>query len=96
MLNQPFSVRNRVFAITSEALSLEWIMLKFNDVGTTTDLPTATPITHLSLLLFALQTALTTTVCILEYSSWPELNVTERRALGELYVPYLIFGKPSF
>lgn len=51
------------------------------------------PILHLNLLVFALQTALTTAVCIVEYRSWPELNSTEKSTLGGLYIPYFVFGK---
>jgi len=51
------------------------------------------PLLHLHLLLFALQTFLTTAVCIVEYHSWPELSAGERPALGGLYVPYLGFGE---
>ena len=49
---------------------------------------------HLNLLLFAAQTALTTGVCIAEYRSWPELSATEKATLGQLYIPYFVFGKP--
>ncbi len=51
------------------------------------------PLLHLHLVLFALQTFLTTAVCIVEYHSWPELSAGERSALGGLYVPYLGFGE---
>lgn len=48
---------------------------------------------HLRLLLFAFQTALTTAVCIVEYSSWPELSAAEKSSLGGLYIPYFCFGE---
>ncbi|MDI1488736.1 MAG: hypothetical protein OHK93_008012 [Ramalina farinacea] len=49
------------------------------------------PTLNLTLLLFALQTALTTAVCVAEYRSWPELTPAEKTSLGGLYVPYLVF-----
>lgn len=51
------------------------------------------PLTHLHLLLFAAQTALTTGVCIAEYRSWPELSAAERTKIGQLYIPYFVFGE---
>ena len=48
---------------------------------------------QLRLLLFALQTALTTAVCIVEYSFWPELSAAEKSNLGKLYIPYFVFGE---
>lgn len=51
------------------------------------------PILHLNLLLFALQTNLTTAVCIVEYQSWPELSAAQKLALGGLYIPYFVFGE---
>ena len=48
---------------------------------------------HLRLLLFAFQTAFTTAVCIIEYSSWPELSASEKSSLGGLYIPYFVFGQ---
>lgn len=56
--------------------------------------PLASASHHLILLLFGLQTALTTAVCIAEAISWPELSVAEKANLaGSLYGPYLLFGK---
>lgn len=52
-----------------------------------------TPTLHLNLLVFALQTTLTTAVCIVEYHSWPELTTEEKSNLGGLYIPYLVFGE---
>ena len=51
---------------------------------------------HQNLLLFAAQTALTTGVCVAEYLSWPELSPAEKVTLGQLYVPYFVFGESSF
>lgn len=55
--------------------------------------PTDSPMLHLRLLLFGFQTALTTAVCVVEYSSWPELSATEKSSLGGLYIPYFAFGE---
>ena len=54
------------------------------------------PALHLNLLIFALQTTLTTAVCIVEYHSWPELTTGEKSNLGGLYIPYLVFGEPIY
>ncbi|KAF6240973.1 hypothetical protein HO173_000766 [Letharia columbiana] len=54
------------------------------------------PMLHLRLLLFAFQTALTTAVCVVEYTSWPELSAAEKSSLGGLYIPYLIFSLVMF
>ena len=51
------------------------------------------PTLHLNLLIFALQTTLTTATCIVEYHSWPELTANEKSNLGGLYIPYLVFGE---
>ncbi|KAL2040428.1 hypothetical protein N7G274_006871 [Stereocaulon virgatum] len=48
----------------------------------------ASPTLHLNLLLFALQTALTTMVCIFEYQGWS----SETSQLNGLYYPYLFFA----
>ena len=50
---------------------------------------------QLRLLLFAFQTALTTAICIVEYSFWPELSAAEKSNLGKLYIPYFVFGEPE-
>ncbi|WPG99191.1 Hypothetical protein R9X50_00200200 [Acrodontium crateriforme] len=41
------------------------------------------------LLMFAVQTALTTSTCIAEYLSWEDFSAAEKMELGKLYVPYL-------
>ena len=51
------------------------------------------PALHLNLLIFALQTSLTTATCIVEYHFWPELTADEKSNLGGLYIPYLVFGE---
>ena len=51
------------------------------------------PTLYLNLLIFALQTTLTTATCIVEYHSWPELTADKKSNLGGLYIPYLVFGE---
>lgn len=51
---------------------------------------------QLRLLLFAFQTALTTAICIVEYSFWPELSAAEKSNLGKVYIPYFVFGELEF
>lgn len=46
------------------------------------------PLVPVHLLVFALQTAITTATCIAEYSSWIGYTSEQRFALGQLYVPY--------
>lgn len=48
------------------------------------------------LLVFAVQTAITTTVCIAEYLSWDHLSVADKLNLGYLYMPYLALCKIRF
>lgn len=45
------------------------------------------------LLIYALQTALTTATCIADYLSWTGYSSAEKIELGKLYVPYLALGK---
>ncbi|RMY70926.1 hypothetical protein D0863_05476 [Hortaea werneckii] len=47
------------------------------------------------LLVFAVQTALTTSTCIADYLSWSEYSNAEKIELGKLYVPYLALCKLS-
>ena len=51
------------------------------------------PLVPLVLLVFALQTSITTATCIMDMISWEGYSGAEQRALGGLYVPYLIFGE---
>lgn len=47
------------------------------------------------LLVFAVQTALTTSTCIADYLSWSDYTNAEKIELGKLYVPYLALCKLS-
>lgn len=50
------------------------------------------------LLIYALQTAVTTATCIADYLSWSGYETKEKVELGKLYVPYLMvceFLSPS-
>ncbi len=47
------------------------------------------PLLPVHLLIYAVQTAITTLTCIAEYLSWTHLSVSEKINLGYLYVPYL-------
>ncbi|EMC93208.1 hypothetical protein BAUCODRAFT_230797 [Baudoinia panamericana UAMH 10762] len=41
------------------------------------------------LLIFAVQTAITTSTCIADYLSWSTISSAQKVELGKLYVPYL-------
>ncbi len=47
------------------------------------------PLVPLHLLVYAVQTAVTTMTCIADYLSWEGVSMAEKAALGWLYVPYL-------
>jgi hypothetical protein len=48
------------------------------------------------LLIYSIQTALTTATCIAEYLSWSDYSNAEKIELGKLYIPYLALGKFIF
>jgi hypothetical protein len=52
----------------------------------------------LNLLVWAVETAVSTLVCIVELARWEGLSVEEKGHLGLLYGPYLVLGKldPGF
>jgi len=45
------------------------------------------------LLVYAVQTAVTTATCIADYLSWTTVTSEQKLALGYLYVPYLALCK---
>ena len=45
------------------------------------------------LLVWAVQTALTTLTCVVEAMNWEIFTVQEKGALAQLYVPYLVLGE---
>ncbi|KAF2721472.1 hypothetical protein K431DRAFT_224202 [Polychaeton citri CBS 116435] len=47
------------------------------------------PKVPIQLLVFAVQTAVTTSTCIADYMSWGGYSSVEKLELGKLYVPYL-------
>ena len=47
------------------------------------------PKVPIQLLIYAVQTAVTTATCIADYLSWSGFSNTEKIELGKLYVPYL-------
>lgn len=51
------------------------------------------PKVPLHLLVFALETAVTTATCVADYLSWTGYTTAQKIEIGKLYVPYLILGK---
>lgn len=47
------------------------------------------PLIPVHLLVYSVQTAVTTVTCIAEYLSWTHLSTADKVNLGYLYVPYL-------
>ncbi|QIX00603.1 hypothetical protein AMS68_006120 [Peltaster fructicola] len=48
------------------------------------------PKVPLHLLVFALETALTTATCVADYLSWTGYTTAQKVEIGKLYVPYLV------
>lgn len=51
------------------------------------------PKVPIHLLIYAMQTAVTTATCIADYLSWSGFSNAEKIELGKLYVPYLMVCK---
>jgi hypothetical protein len=51
------------------------------------------PLVPLHLLIWSIETSLTTLVCVVDVFSWPGYNRQEVLALQQLYVPYLLLGE---
>jgi hypothetical protein len=47
------------------------------------------------LLVYAVQTAVTTATCVADYMSWSDVSGAEKVELGKLYAPYLALCKSS-
>jgi hypothetical protein len=47
------------------------------------------PKVPIHLVIYAMQTAITTSTCIADYLSWSNFSSSEKIELGKLYVPYL-------
>ena len=54
------------------------------------------PRVPVQLLVYSVQTAVTTATCIADYMSWSEFLTAQKMELGKLYVPYLALGMFSF
>ena len=50
------------------------------------------PLVPLHLLIWSVETAITTLTCTVEAMSWDAFSKEERIALAQLYVPYLALG----
>ena len=50
------------------------------------------PLVPLHLLVWAVQTAVTTLTCVADYTSW-DVSAEEKWSLGQLYLPYLALGR---
>lgn len=61
----------------------------------TDDIRTDDPKVPIHLLIYSVQTAITTLTCIADYMSWPEYTAADKMELGKLYVPYLALCKSS-
>lgn len=48
------------------------------------------------LLIYAVQTAVTTSTCIADYLSWKAFDANQKFQLGTLYVPYLAICRSFF
>jgi hypothetical protein len=48
------------------------------------------PLVPLHLLIFALETAITTATCIADFMTWSEFSNAEKVELGKLYGPYML------
>jgi len=53
------------------------------------------PRAPIHLLIYALETAMTTLTCVADYLSWPSYTNAEKMELGKLYVPYLAICESS-
>ena len=54
------------------------------------------PLVPLHLLIWSVQTFITTLVCIVEYCAWEGVSNAEVISLSTLYGPYCALGTPSF
>jgi len=51
------------------------------------------PLVPVHLLIFAVQTGMSTLTCCVDFMNWSEYLANEKIALAQLYVPYLVLGK---
>jgi hypothetical protein len=55
-------------------------------------MPLDDPKLPLHLLLFALQSGITTLTCISDFLNWEPFTTAQKANLGQLYVPYLVLA----
>jgi hypothetical protein len=53
------------------------------------------PLVPLHLLIWSVETAMSTLTCTVEAMSWEGFTKEEKIALAQLYVPYLVLGRLS-
>lgn len=53
------------------------------------------PLIALNLLVFALETAVTTLTCVVDTADWAAYSASQRQGIYSLYLPYLILGESS-
>ena len=58
-----------------------------------TDFEADDPLVPLHLLIWSIETSLTTLVCVVDILNWPGYSREEVLALQQLYVPYFLLGK---
>lgn len=63
-----------------------------NGVASRADRLSDDPLVPLHLLIWAVETAMSTLTCLVEAAVWESLTREEKSALAQLYVPYLVFG----
>lgn len=51
------------------------------------------PLVSLNLLIFALETAVTTLTCVVDISAWEPYTAKQKIDLYSIYVPYFVLGK---
>ena len=64
-------------------------------VRTVANAPADRPLLALNLLIFALETAITTLTCVVEVASWDGYTAGQKGDLYSLYVPYLVVGESA-
>lgn len=94
MFPSPSGLWGLFYAVCKHALYPTETKMGYIDETCTTDDPKV----PIHLLIYAVQTAITTATCIADYLSWSDFSVEEKVGLGQLYGPYLAlceFFSPS-
>jgi hypothetical protein len=55
--------------------------------------PLGDPMVPAYLLIFAVETVVTTATCIADFSAWTDFPTADKLQLAYLYGPYLVFGR---